>query len=76
VESSCEHGNEPQMLASSLVASQLSASREGLSSTQLVTFLLICIVRVGVQTGSTRHVGQFWPTVPARGDMRMEILVE
>jgi hypothetical protein len=22
----------------------------------------------GVQTGSTRHVGEFWPTVPAPGD--------
>jgi hypothetical protein len=31
-------------------------------------FLLIRIVEGGVQTGSTRHVGHFWPIVPAPGD--------
>jgi hypothetical protein len=31
-------------------------------------FLLIRIMRGGVQTGSTRHVGHFWPIVPAQGD--------
>jgi hypothetical protein len=30
--------------------------------------LRICIVGGGVHAGSTRHVGQFWPTVPAPGD--------
>jgi hypothetical protein len=25
-------------------------------------------VGVGVQTGSIRHVGHFWPIVPAQGD--------
>jgi hypothetical protein len=32
-----------------------------------LTFL-IRIVEGGVHTGSTRHVGHFWPTVPAPGD--------
>jgi hypothetical protein len=30
--------------------------------------LVIRIVGDGVQTGSTRHVGHFWPIVPAPGD--------
>jgi hypothetical protein len=30
----------------------------------------------GVQTVSTRHVGHFWPIVPARVIVRMENLVE
>jgi hypothetical protein len=31
-------------------------------------FFLNRIVRVGVHTVSTRHVGHFWPIVPAPGD--------
>jgi hypothetical protein len=31
-------------------------------------FFLIRIVGGGVHTGSTRHVGHFWPIVPAPGD--------
>jgi hypothetical protein len=31
-------------------------------------FLLIRIVGGVVQTGCTRHVGHFWPSVPAPGD--------
>jgi hypothetical protein len=34
----------------------------------LIFSFLIRIVRGGVQTGSTRHVGHFWPIVPAPGD--------
>jgi hypothetical protein len=29
---------------------------------------LICKVGVGAQTGSTRHVGHYWPIAPAPGD--------
>jgi hypothetical protein len=31
-------------------------------------FFLIRIVVGGVHTGSTRHIGHFWPIVPAPGD--------
>jgi hypothetical protein len=31
-------------------------------------FILISIVGGGIQTESTRHVGHFWPIVPAPGD--------
>jgi hypothetical protein len=31
-------------------------------------FVLILHNAVGVQTGSTWHVGQFWPIIPAPGD--------
>jgi hypothetical protein len=31
-------------------------------------FILIRIVEGGVQAGSTRHVGHFWPIVPVPGD--------
>jgi hypothetical protein len=31
-------------------------------------FFLIREVGCGVQTGSTRHVGHFWPIVPVPGD--------
>jgi hypothetical protein len=33
-----------------------------------INFFLIHIMDGGVQTGSTRHVGHFWPVVPAPGD--------
>jgi hypothetical protein len=32
------------------------------------SFFFIRIVVGGIQTGSTRHVRHFWPTVPAPGD--------
>jgi hypothetical protein len=34
----------------------------------LMFFFLIRIVVGGVQTGSTPHVGYFWPIVPVPGD--------
>jgi hypothetical protein len=34
----------------------------------LLFFFLIRIVEGGVHTGSIRHVGHFWPIVPAPGD--------
>jgi hypothetical protein len=36
--------------------------------TQISMLFLIRIVRGGVHTVSTRHVGHFWPIVPAPGD--------
>jgi hypothetical protein len=33
------------------------------------SFFLIRIVWGGVHTGFTRHVGHFWPIVPAPGDI-------
>jgi hypothetical protein len=37
-----------------------------------ITFFLIRIVGSGVRTGFTRHVGRFWPIVPAPGDCEGE----
>jgi hypothetical protein len=39
-----------------------------IQSFSTLDFFLIRIVGGGVQTGSTRHVGHFWPIVPALGD--------
>jgi hypothetical protein len=39
-------------------------------------YFLICIVRGGVQTGSTRHVGQLLAYCTCPGWLRMENLVE
>jgi hypothetical protein len=34
-----------------------------------ILLIIVClIVGGGVETGSTRHVGHFWPIVPAPGD--------
>jgi hypothetical protein len=33
-----------------------------------IYFFLFRIVWCGVHTGSTRHVGHFWPIVPVPGD--------
>jgi hypothetical protein len=35
---------------------------------QLYLFILIRIVGSGVHTGSIRHVGHYWPIVPAPGN--------
>jgi hypothetical protein len=43
----------------------------------LYNFFLIGIMGAGVQTGSTRHVGHFWPIEPLpRVIVRVENLVE
>jgi hypothetical protein len=34
----------------------------------IINFFFHSHSRSGVQTGSTRHVGHFWPVVPAPGD--------
>jgi hypothetical protein len=39
-----------------------------IKSTNLIKFFLIRIVGREAQTRSTRHVGHFWPIVPAPGD--------
>jgi hypothetical protein len=36
--------------------------------TNFLIFFLISILGGGVHTGSTRHVGHFWPIVPDPGD--------
>jgi hypothetical protein len=54
--------------AISWTAEQFLPPQQGPRSTQLIRFFFNSHMGRGVQIGSTRHIGHFWPILPAPGD--------
>jgi hypothetical protein len=72
------HRSHVSTLLLSDIRSQILCTFAGKSAnvkTYISSYFFIHIVGGGVQTGSTRHVGHFWPIEPAPGDCEDEEFV-